>query len=483
MIDDHGNFDTLFRHALIVDGTGAPARIGDVATLGDRIAAIGDLAGAQARQNIEADGLVLSPGFIDAHTHDDALVLGGSAMEPKVSQGVTTVVTGNCGISLAPLVLDSSPPAPLDLLGDREGYRYARFADYLAEIEANPPAGNVAPMVGHTTLRVATMDSLDRAATPDEIRAMSRLLEESLQAGAIGFSTGLYYPLARAAPTEEVIDLLSLVSRFGAIYTTHMRDEEDGVELSLLESFDAAKRGRVPLVISHHKCMGSENHGRSVSTLNLIDEARTRQAVGLDAYPYVAGSTVLMDAMVRKSSRVLIAWSKPHPEIRGRDLSDIALQWDCSVNDAIERLSPAGAIYFHMSDEDVHRILAHPATMIGSDGLPHDEHPHPRLWGAFPRVLGHCVRDLNLFPLEEAVRKMTTLPATTFKLKNRGCIAVGNFADLVLFDPTAIADTATFEAPRQRAAGIRAVFVNGKTAAIDGVVEQARSGRVLRRAA
>jgi N-acyl-D-aspartate/D-glutamate deacylase len=136
-----------------------------------------------------------------------------------------------------------------------------------------------------------------------------------------------------------------------------------------------------------------------------------------------------------------------------------------------------------MSDEDVHRILAHPATMIGSDGLPHDEHPHPRLWGAFPRVLGHCVRDLNLFPLEEAVRKMTTLPATTFKLKNRGCIAVGNFADLVLFDPTAIADTATFEAPRQRAAGIRAVFVNGKTAAIDGVVEQARSGRVLRRAA
>ena len=312
---------------------------------------------------------------------------------------------------------------------------------------------------------------------------MSRLLEESLQAGAIGFSTGLYYPLARAAPTEEVIDLLSLVSRFGAIYTTHMRDEEDGVELSLLESFDAAKRGRVPLVISHHKCMGSENHGRSVSTLNLIDEARTRQAVGLDAYPYVAGSTVLMDAMVRKSSRVLIAWSKPHPEIRGRDLSDIALQWDCSVNDAIERLSPAGAIYFHMSDEDVHRILAHPATMIGSDGLPHDEHPHPRLWGAFPRVLGHCVRDLNLFPLEEAVRKMTTLPATTFKLKNRGCIAVGNFADLVLFDPTAIADTATFEAPRQRAAGIRAVFVNGKTAAIDGVVEQARSGRVLRRAA
>jgi N-acyl-D-amino-acid deacylase len=476
-------FDILFRGALIVDGTGSPGRIDDVAISGDRIAAVGNLAGARARQNIEADGLVLAPGFIDVHTHDDALVLGGSAMEAKLSQGVTTVVTGNCGISLAPLVLDRSPPAPLDLLGEQEGYRYARFADYLAEIDANPPAGNVAPMVGHTTLRVATMSALDRAARPNEIRAMSQLLEESLQAGAIGFSTGLYYPLARAAPTEEVIELLSVVSRFGAVYTTHMRDEEGGVEESLRESFDAAKRGRVPLVISHHKCMGSENHGRSVSTLKLIDQARTTQAVGLDAYPYVAGSTVLMGAMVKKSSRVLIAWSKPHPEIRGRDLSDIAREWDCSVDDAIERLSPAGAIYFHMSEEDVRRILAHPATMIGSDGLPHDEHPHPRLWGAFPRVLGHYVRDLKLFSLEEAVRKMTGLPATTFKLRDRGSIAVGNYADLILFDAATIVDMATFDAPRQRAAGIKAVYVNGKTAMLNGIVERARSGRVLRRTA
>ena len=379
MIDERGKFDTLFRHALIVD---APARRRGSATSPFQAIALQRSAISPGRGHsrpVNADGLVLTPGFIDAHTHDaSAPALGGSAMEPKLSQGVTTVVTGNCGISLAPLVLDRSPPAPLDLLGDREGYRYARFADYLAEIDANPPAGNVAPMAGHTTLRIATMDARDRMATPDEIRAMSRLLEELLRPAQSASAPVSDYPLARAAPTEEVIDLLSVVSRFGAIYTTHMRDEEDGVEELLLELFDAAKRGRVPLVISHHKCMGSENHGRSVSTLKLIDQARMTQAVGLDAYPYVAGSTVLMGAMVRKSSRVLIAWSKPHPEIRGQELSDIAREWDCSIDDAIERLSPAGAIYFHMSEEDVHRILAHPATMIGSDGLPHDEHPHPR---------------------------------------------------------------------------------------------------------
>ncbi|MET2832928.1 N-acyl-D-amino-acid deacylase family protein [Mesorhizobium shangrilense] len=483
MIENNGSFDILFHRALIIDGTGTAGRIGDVAFAGDRIAAVGDLAGARARQDIDADGLVLAPGFIDVHTHDDALAIGGSAMEPKVTQGVTTVVTGNCGISLAPLVLHRSPPAPLDLLGGQESYRYARFADYLAELDARPPAVNVAPMVGHTTLRVATMDTLDRPARPAEIKAMSRLLEESLEAGAIGFSTGLYYPLARAAPTEEVIELLAVVSRLRAVYTTHMRDEEEGVEESLRESFDAAMRANVPLIISHHKCMGIENHGRSVSTLKLIDQARATQTVGLDAYPYVAGSTVLMGAMVKKSSRVLITWSKPHPEIRGEDLSDIARKWDCSIEDAIERLVPAGAIYFHMSEEDVRRILGHPATMIGSDGLPHDQHPHPRLWGTFPRVLGHYARDLQLFSLEEAVRKMTGLPATTFKLRDRGLIAPGGYADVVLFDATTIADTATFDVPIQQAAGIKAVFVNGRAAVLDGKVEPGRSGRVLRRVA
>ena len=318
------------------------------------------------------------------------------------------------------------------------------------------------------------MDSLDRAATQDEIRAMSRLLERVAQAGAIGFKHGLYYPLAPRCRPEEVIDLLSLVSRFGAIYTTHMRDEEDGVELSLLESFDAAKRGRVPLVISHHKCMGSEKHGPSDSTHRLNDQARTTQAVGLDAYPYVAGSTVLMGAMVRKSSRVLIAWSKPHPEIRGQDLSDIAREWDCSIDDAIERLSPAGAIYFHMSEEDVHRILAHPATMIGSDGLPHDASA-PLAVGRVSSCSGTlCPRSQALpargsgpqddQPAREDVQAEGPRLHRSRELRGFGTCSTQ------LRSPTR-----RHSRPAAAAAGIRAVFVNGKTAAIDGVVEQARS--------
>ena len=310
---------------------------------------------------------------------------------------------------------------------------------------------------------------------------MIRLLEKLLDAGVIGFSTGLFYPPARAAPADEVVQLLKVAAPYGAVYATHMRDEADDVEELLNESFASAKAAGISLVISHHKCMFKRNHGRSATTLGLIDRARAQQTVGLDVYPYIAGSTSLLAELVAKSDRVLITWSSPHPECNGRDLREVARLWNCDVEQAVERLIPAGAIYFNLSEDDLQRILRYPHSMIGSDGIPQDGAPHPRLWGTFPRVLGHYARDLGLMPLEVAVHKMTGLPAKTFRVKERGLIAVGNHADLVLFDADTIADAATFEEPTKPALGIKLVMVNGTIVVEGGQQSTARPGRVLRR--
>ncbi len=475
--------DVLIRGALVIDGTGAPGFPADVAVTGDRVAAVGDLSATRAALAFAGAGRVLAPGFIDVHTHDDHLLLRDAAMTPKATQGVTTVITGNCGASLAPLVLDGPPPPPLALLGETDHFRFATFGEYVAAVEAQPAAINAAPMVGHSTLRAAVMADLSVAASGDEIAAMRAMVGEALDAGAVGFSTGLYYPTGRPAPPEEVVALVEVLAGTGAVYTTHMRDEADGIEESLEESFDTARRAGVPVVISHHKCVGERNFGRSRATLARIEAARAKQPLGLDAYPYAASSTVLMDEMIGLAARVMVTWSVPHPEVAGRDLDAIAGEWGCGALQAAERLQPAGAIYFTMDEADVRRILAYPHTMIGSDGLPHDRHPHPRLWGTFPRVLGHYARELGLMPLETAVHKMTGLPAARFGLAGRGEIRAGAYADLVLFDPETIIDRATFEEPERPAAGIDMVMVNGAVIRQSGDDTGARPGRVLRRRA
>ena len=236
------------------------------------------------------------------------------------------------------------------------------------------------------------------------------------------------------------------------------------------------------VVVSHHKCAGRKNWGRSRETLVVIDEARGRQRIGLDAYPYAAGSTVLDPDWVNEDIRIMVSWSTPHPEMNGRDLADVANEWGVRQHEASERLSPAGGIYFQTSEEDVRRILAYPPTMVGSDGLPRDAHPHPRLWGTFPRVLGHYARDLALFPLELAVHKMTGKSAATFGLTDRGIIREGAYADAVVFDPATIIDKATFEDPCQPAAGIDYVFVNGRLSWDSGEQTGAGAGRFLARA-
>lgn len=474
--------DFVLKGGTLIDGSGSKRRTADIAIKDERIHSIGKphLADISAKTTIDVLGRIVAPGFIDVHTHDDNAVLSNPAMTAKISQGVTTVIGGNCGISLAPIqALD--PPAPLNLLGGRPAYKFETMAGYAAAVDAAKPAVNIALQVGHSTLRVGVVEDIRRKANPKEIDVMRERLAEGLAAGAIGFSTGLWYKTNAPADMEEVCALAELLSDIGGIYTTHMRDEHDGVMDSLRESFETANRAQVPIVISHHKCAGPKNWGRSKETLALIDSARAKQTISLDAYPYVAGSTVLEPEMVDTDIRISVSWSVPYPEMAGRDLSDIAAEWGCSQQDAARRLKPAGAIYFQMDEADMRRILSYPATMIGSDGLPHDTHPHPRLWGTFPRVLGHFSRDEGLFGLEEAVHKMTGLSARNFGLKERGRVVEGAFADIVVFDADTIIDRATFDDPKQPASGIDYVFVNGQIAWTSEGAGPVRSGRFLHR--
>jgi N-acyl-D-amino-acid deacylase len=472
---------TLIRNATVIDGSGGTPKCADVAVVDDRIGAIGKLDDHTAEHIVDGSGKVLAPGFVDVHTHDDLYLIRNPEMLPKLSQGVTTVIVGNCGISAAPVRLRGELPDPMNLLGEADAFCYPTFAAYVSAIDAARPGVNVAALVGHTALRNNHMDRLDRTATANEIEGMRVQLRESLDHGALGLSSGLAYLSAYSASVEEVMTLAEPLSAASAIYTTHLRSETNTVLDAMEEAFRIGRHAKVPVVISHLKCAGIDNWGRAGEVLQSLDTARSRQEVGCDCYPYAASASTLDVRQVDDRITITITWSNQHPDMAGQTLAQIADTWDVSQIEAAHRLQPAGAIYHGISENDMRMILRHPGTMIGSDGLPNDPLPHPRLWGTFPRVLGHYCREQKLFSLSEAVRKMTGLPAQKFGLNERGLIREGYWADLVLFDSETVRDMATFADPKLAAQGIEAVWINGILSYQDQSSTGQRAGRFLAR--
>ena len=465
----------------VVDGTGAPRRRADVGIVGDRIALIGDLSGHTAQRLFDASGKVVAPGFIDVHGHDDLMFVERPGLPWKTSQGITTVVVGNCGVSGAPAPRPGNTAAALALLGETP--LFADMASYFDTLRAQQPMINVAALVGHANLRLAAMADPSGTPTVQEQAAMETMLAQALDAGAVGFSTGLAYEPGAAAQFPELEGLARVAARHGCLHTSHIRNEGDEVESAVEEVLQVGQATHCATVLSHHKCMLARNWGRSRATLANIDRARAQGVdVALDIYPYPGSSTILIPERAEAIDDIRITWSTPHPECSGEYLSDIAQRWGCGKTEAAQRLSPAGAIYFAMDEGEVQRIFQHECCMVGSDGLPNDAHPHPRLWGTFTRVLGRYVREAQIVSLEQAIAKMTALPARVFGLADRGVLRAGAWADVVVFDADTVIDRATWDAPTQASAGIEAVLVNGVQVHPERP-QAGRPGHILRRQA
>jgi N-acyl-D-amino-acid deacylase len=475
------NYDIVIRNGQVADGTGKKLFAADVALKGDRIAAVETPGTLKGDNEIDAKGKVVAPGFIDVHTHDDTALIDNPTMAMKASQGVTTVVCGNCGASAAPYIRPDIGHF-LSLIVRNKANISKTFGEFAAKVDAAKPAINGAFLIGHSTLRMNFMgDDLARTATAGEISGMRDLLDQSLEQGAIGMSSGLFYAVANAASTDEVAEVAKPLGKWGGVYTAHMRDEGENILPAMDETFEIGRRAGASIIVSHHKCSGRANFGRMKETLPKFSEAMKQQQIAFDVYPYVAGSTILRTDMLDRSDKVLITWSDKVAGLAGRDLKEIAREMGCSMREAADRIQPAGAIYFMMDEKDVQSAMAHPGAMIGSDGIPFDAHPHPRLWGTFPRVLGHYSRELKLFTLEDAVRRMTSYSAQRFGLTKRGEVKPGFYADICIFDPVTVIDTATFEKPISPAKGIDVVLCNGAVVWRDGKPGGGCAGRALRR--
>ena len=382
---------------------------------------------------------------------------------------------------MLPFSYKGDVPAPIALLGKSDNFKFPRVKDYIEEFNNNPSSVNVALLTGHSMLRVEAMNGeFDRPATTKEINQMVETLKLAIEDGSIGLSTGLAYPAANAAPTSEIIELVKILPKMNGIFTTHMRNEAIDVIKSVKETIEICSSTKVRTVISHHKCAGRDNWGKSKETLKLINEAKKDNFLDLDCYPYTASSTMLLKSFVKRADKVLVTWSDNYPDVSGQDLNELANNFGLNIDDTIDKLYPAGAIYFQMGDDDLNRILKFDGSMVGSDGIPGDRHPHPRLWGTFPRVLGKYSREMELFPLEEAVYKMTGKSASVFGLENRGTIDIGNYADLVIFNPETVIDKASYQSPKLHADGIENVFVNGKLVWQNDTSTEDRPGMFLK---
>lgn len=493
--------DLIIRNVAVLDGTGAEPLSADVSVDGGRISAVSDsgLAGPAERE-IDGEGLTLAPGFIDTHAHDDGAFFRHPGMEFKLAQGVTTVVSGNCGFSAIPADPDQDSVAAsggilAGLVGeftDLEGY-------FRAVLEQQVSINNIM-LVGHNTVRAIVMGMDQRGPTRQELAAMRDHVARAIDQGACGFSTGLIYRPGRWSDTEEVIELARAAKAHDALYTTHMRNEADRLLEAVDETLTIGREAGVHAHISHHKSAGRPNWGKVRESLKKVDQALAEgQRVTLDVYPYTAGSGRMIEYFnLERISRDLaevirIASCPAFREYEGRMLTDIAAEEGIDVTEAVRKIltAPNGdrtiCIHFIIDEADVETNLAHADMMVGSDGIPDLRgKPHPRLFGTFPRVLGRYVRERGILTLPEAVRRMTALSAETFGLTERGQVREGYWADLVLFDPATIIDGATYDEPQTEPDGIRLVVVNGAVAyerpdpGAPGVHTGVRTGRMLR---
>ena len=520
--------DLRLAGGLVVDGSGSAAKRADVAVRDGWIVAVGGDAAAPARRTVDLSGLVLAPGFIDLHTHVDFTLPRYPRASAMVRQGVTTLVGGNCGFSPFPI-----DPAHGDDLRESAAFIDAGLtwdwddaAGYLRMLDGLPLACNFAALVGHGAVRIAVSGFEPRAPAADELARMRRLTGDALDAGAFGLSTGLVYPPGYEADTAEIVELARVASARGAFYASHIRGEGDRVEDAVAEAIEIGRRGDVAVQLSHHKAMGRDNWGKVDRTLAMIDRARRDGLdVTADVYPYTAASTTLsnllprharqqgldgllaliddpaqraslVDEMLAGSSDhdigdVMVSAVPPGPNTPavGRMLTDVARGCGERPVDAVFRLiaeerDRVQMVVFGMSEDDVRTVLGHPQVAVASDGwtLEPDAggRPHPRSYGTYARVLGRYVREHRVLSLEDAVRKMTVLPARRLGLSDRGLVRTGACADLVAFDPERVTDVATFDDPHRFCDGVRLVVVNGRVV-IDGDDDTgAAAGVVLR---
>jgi len=525
----------LIRGAFLADGTGAPLRRADVAVAGDRIAEVSSRIDTPAQRVIDADGLVLAPGFIDIHSHTDMTLFRHPDAPGKAMQGVTVEVTGNCGLSLFP-VNPARQEELAEYLGLHDfalpatGFSWDDFASCSDRIDSLSPLINTAPLVGHAPLRIAAMGMDNRAPEAGELARMQEILALSLRQGAWGFSTGLIYPPGSFAVTEEVVELARTAALCGGIYASHIRGEGESLMAALDEAIRIGRESGARVQVSHLKAMGQANRGRGRETLEKLTAARRSGVdVAADQYPYHASATslsavvpqwahdggvrLLLERLRDPGLRVRLCAeigremtaregaagivisncrSEGNRHFSGQSVAAVASELGCTSEEAVIRLlvdeeGSVGAIFFSMAEDDVRTILADPEVSVGSDGHALDadadagEATHPRSYGTFPRVLGHYVRGEKLLSLPAAIRKMTSLPAARLGFTDRGIIRPGFVADLVLFDPEAISERSGYADPHQYATGVIHLLVNGRPVLWDGCLTGERPGRVLRR--
>ncbi|NJQ15002.1 N-acyl-D-amino-acid deacylase family protein [Streptomyces bohaiensis] len=524
--------DLVLRGGTLIDGTGAAPRTADLAVTDGRITAVGPDVPGTARRVLDISGAVVTPGFIDLHSHADFTVMGEPRAETQLLQGVTTLVTGNCGFSPFPVVPEHAAElrALCGFLDDGLTWEWTTAAGWAAAVERLPLGVNLAPQTGHGALRVAAVGTDDRAPTDDELATMRRLMAETAADGVVGFSTGLIYPPGRYAATGELAALARIAADHGLLHSTHMRDESAHLAAAVEEAVSIARQTGVRLQISHLKAAGVPYWGTVGDALRLIDAARADGVdVAADQYPYTASSTTLttvlpgyaldggVAALLRRIAdpeqrarlvadltageadgsfspdRVTIAefpegTHPDHARLVGLTVTEAAAALGTAPADTVLDLLAAHAgqiasIHHCMAEDDVHRVMTHPDVAVASDGwILRTEgrgRPHPRSFGTFARVLGHFTREKGVLALPEAVRKMTGLPASRLGWTDRGTVRPGAVADLAVFDPDAVTDTSTFADPWRTATGVVHTLVGGRLAVTDGRATDAGAGRVL----